>query len=228
MVNIMTLEDPVEYQITGINQVQINTQAGLTFANGLRAFLRQDPNIILVGEIRDHETTQLAIQAALTGHLVFSTLHTNDSATAIPRLIDLGAESFLIASVLTAVIAQRICRRVCPNCKVFYDPPAQVQENVKTVLGNLLPKGYETKPIKLARGEGCNECNQTGYIGRIAIFEVLKVTGSINRLVLQQSGAHEIEDLAKKEGLVMMKQDGYLKALDGLTTVEEVLRVAET
>ncbi len=227
MVNIMTLEDPVEYQITGINQVQINPQAGLTFANGLRAFLRQDPNIILVGEIRDHETTQLAIQAALTGHLVFSTLHTNDSATAIPRLIDLGAESFLIASVLTAVIAQRICRRVCPNCKVFYDPPAQVQENVKTVLGNLLPKGYENKPIKLARGEGCNECNQTGYIGRIAIFEVLKVTGSINRLVLQQSGAHEIEDAARKEGLVMMKQDGYLKALDGLTTVEEVLRVAE-
>lgn len=228
MVNIMTLEDPVEYQITGINQVQINPQAGLTFANGLRAFLRQDPNIILVGEIRDKETTQLAIQAALTGHLVFSTLHTNDSATAIPRLIDLGAESFLIASVLTAAIAQRICRKICPNCKTFYEPPKQVQENIKAVLGTLLPKTYDNKPIKLAKGEGCSECNQTGYIGRIAIFEVLKVSGPINRLVLQSAGAHEIEDMARKEGLIMMKQDGYLKALDGITTIEEVLRVAET
>ncbi|MFZ6034863.1 MAG: GspE/PulE family protein [Patescibacteria group bacterium] len=228
MVNIMTLEDPVEYQITGINQVQINPQAGLTFATGLRSFLRQDPNIILVGEIRDSETTQLAIQAALTGHLVFSTLHTNDAATAIPRLIDLGAESFLIASVLTAVIAQRICRKICPNCKTYYEPPPQVQENIKAVLGPLLPKTYQTKPIKLAKGEGCNECNQTGYIGRIAIFEVLKVTNAINRLVLQQSGAHEIEDAGKKEGLIMMKQDGYLKVLDGITTIEEVLRVAET
>ena len=227
MVNILTLEDPVEYEIPGINQVQINPQAGLTFATGLRSFLRQDPNIILVGEIRDHETTQLAIQAALTGHLVFSTLHTNDSSTAIPRLIDLGAETFLIASVLNAIIAQRICRRVCPNCKTFYEPIPEVVENIKSVLGPLLPQKYESNPIKLAKGEGCSECNQTGYIGRIAIFEVLKVTGTINRLILSSTSAKDIETTAKKEGLIMIKQDGYLKALEGITTIEEVLRVAE-
>ena len=227
-VNIMTLEDPVEYQIPGINQVQINPQAGLTFATGLRSFLRQDPNIILVGEIRDKETTQLAIQAALTGHLVFSTLHTNDSSTAIPRLIDLGAEPFLIASVLAAVIAQRICRRVCPSCRTFYEPVSQVKENIKLVLGPLYPKNYETQPLKLVKGEGCSECNQTGYLGRVAIFEVLRVTPSINRMVLQQESGKNIEEQAKKEGLIMMKQDGYLKTLEGITTIEEVLRVAET
>lgn len=227
-VNIMTLEDPVEYQIPGINQVQINPQAGLTFANGLRSFLRQDPNIILVGEIRDKETTQLAIQAALTGHLVFSTLHTNDSATAIPRLIDLGAEPFLIASVLSAVIAQRICRKICSNCRIFYEPVAEVKENIKSILGPLFPKTYDSKPLKLAKGEGCHECNQSGYLGRIAIFEVLRVTTTINKMVLQQESAKEIEESAKKEGLIIMKQDGYLKALEGITTIEEVLRVAET
>jgi len=227
-VNISTLEDPVEYQMSGINQVQINPQAGLTFANGLRAFLRQDPNIILVGEIRDKETTQLAIQAALTGHLVFSTLHTNDSATAIPRLIDLGAEPFLIASVLTASMAQRICRKICQYCKTEYEAPAQIQASIKEVLGTFLPKSYVSeKPLHLFKGEGCNECNNTGYLGRIAIFEVLKITSPINRMILQQAGAKDIETQAKKEGLMMMKQDGYLKALDGITTIEEVLRVAE-
>lgn len=227
-VNISTLEDPVEYQIAGINQVQINPQAGLTFANGLRAFLRQDPNIILVGEIRDKETTQLAIQAALTGHLVFSTLHTNDSATAIPRLIDLGAEPFLIASVLNAVMAQRICRRVCEYCKTEYEAPPQIQNNIKEVLGPLLPQPFVAgKAIHLFKGTGCNECNNTGYLGRIAIFEVLKITSAINRMILQQAGAKDIEGQAKKDGLIMMKQDGYLKALDGITTIEEVLRVAE-
>ncbi len=227
-VNILTLEDPVEYQITGINQVQINPQAGLTFATGLRAFLRQDPNIILVGEIRDKETTQLAIQAALTGHLVFSTLHTNDSSTAIPRLIDLGAEPFLIASVLAEVIAQRICRRVCSSCKISYEPVAQVKENIKAVLGPLLPKNFQKDPIILYKGQGCQECNNSGYLGRIAIFEVLKITPSINRMVLQQETGKIIEEQGKKEGLIIMKQDGYLKALEGITTIEEVLRVAET
>jgi len=226
-VNIMTLEDPVEYQIPGINQVQINPQAGLTFASGLRSFLRQDPNIILVGEIRDKETTQLAIQAALTGHLVFSTLHTNDSSTAIPRLIDLGAEPFLIASVLTAVVAQRITRRICPHCKTSYQPVKQVEENIKSVLGNLYPKKFQSQPLLLYKGSGCNECNQTGYLGRIAIFEVLRVSPTINRMILQQESAKNIEEQAKKEGLITMKQDGYLKALEGITTIEEVLRVAE-
>lgn len=228
-VNIVTLEDPVEYQIPGINQVQINPQAGLTFATGLRSFLRQDPNIILVGEIRDKETTQLAIQAALTGHLVFSTLHTNDSATAIPRLIDLGAEPFLIASVLNAVMAQRIVRKICTYCKINFDAEPQVMQNIKDVLGPLLPKSMsDSGTIKLVKGQGCSECNNTGYLGRIAIFEVLKITPTIDRMILQQSSAKDIENQGKKEGIILMKQDGYLKVLDGITTIEEVLRVAET
>lgn len=227
-VNIVTLEDPVEYQIEGINQVQINPQAGLTFATGLRSFLRQDPNIILVGEVRDKETTQLAIQAALTGHLVFSTLHTNDSSTAIPRLIDLGGEPFLIASVLNALVAQRIVRKVCPSCRDFYEPPTEVKQTITTVLGDLLPKVYrDGQPMKLAKGHGCVECGESGYLGRIAIFEVLKITPTINKMILQEQNAKDIETEAKREGLIIMKQDGYLKALDGLTTIEEVLRVAE-
>jgi len=227
-VNISTLEDPVEYRMPGINQVQVNAAAGLTFATGLRSFLRQDPNIILVGEIRDRETTSLAIQAALTGHLVFSTLHTNDSATAIPRLIDLGAEKFLIASVLNAVVAQRICRRICPSCKTYYEPEATVFENIKAILGHLLPKSFLENKLKLAKGEGCAQCDSTGYLGRVAIFEVLRITPNIDKMILHEVSAKEIEDEAKKEGLIMMKQDGYLKVLDGTTTIEEVLRVAET
>ena len=227
-VNIVTLEDPVEYQIQGINQVQVNPQAGLTFANGLRSFLRQDPNIILVGEIRDSETTQLAIQAALTGHLVFSTLHTNDAATAIPRLIDLGAEPFLISSVLNASLAQRITRRICDDCREWYVPSPEIQENIKTVLGTVLPGKYlKGEPLKIARGKGCQHCNGTGYYGRIAIFEVLKITSAINKLILKEASAKEIEEQAKQEDLITMKQDGYLKVLDGMTTIEEILRVAE-
>lgn len=227
-VNIVTLEDPVEYQIEGINQVQINPMAGLTFAAGLRSFLRQDPNIILVGEIRDQETTQLAIQAALTGHLVFSTLHTNDAATAIPRLIDLGGEPFLISSVLNASIAQRIARRICETCKEWYEPSPQIKDNIVTILGPLLPSKYaKGEPLKLARGKGCNECNFSGYLGRIAVFEVLKITPAVNKMILREASAKEIEEQARKESLIIMKQDGYLKALDGITTIEEVLRVAE-
>lgn len=227
-VNIVTLEDPVEYQIAGINQVQINAQAGLTFATGLRAFLRQDPNIILVGEVRDKETTQLAIQAALTGHLVFSTLHTNNAATAIPRLIDLGAESFLIASVLTAILAQRISRKICPYCKVSYEAPPEIAANIKSILGPLFPKKFESSPVLLSKGKGCEECGKTGYLGRIAIFEILKVTTAINQHILHQDSAEAIEKTAKSEGFVKMIEDGYLKVLDGVTTIEEVLRVAET
>lgn len=225
-VNIVTLEDPVEYQIAGINQVQINPQAGLTFATGLRSFLRQDPNIILVGEIRDKETTQLAIQAALTGHLVFSTLHTNDSATSIPRLIDLGGEPFLIASVLNASVAQRIVRKICPYCKILYEPTSAVIQNLTDILGPLFVKSND-KPFQLAKGQGCVECDGSGYLGRIAIFEVLKITPTINKMILQQESAKAIETQAKKEGIIVMKQDGYLKAIEGITTIEEVLRVAE-
>lgn len=226
-VNIVTLEDPVEYQITGINQVQINPQAGLTFANGLRAFLRQDPNIILVGEIRDKETTQLAIQAALTGHLVFSTLHTNDAPTTVPRLIDLGAEPFLISSVLNAIVAQRICRRICHYCKKEFVAELDVLTKIKNVLSDLFPKKIDNNnQIKLYKGIGCHQCNNTGYYDRVAIFEVLKISPIISKLIMSQADAKEILNQAKKEGFITMMQDGYLKSVEGITTIEEVMRVA--
>lgn len=225
-VNIVTLEDPVEYEISGLSQVQINPLAGLTFASGLRSFLRQDPNIILVGEIRDNETTQLAIQAALTGHLVFSTLHTNDAPTALPRLLDLGAEPFLIASVLNAVVGQRIVRKICTYCKEFYIPPAEVVNDIKRVLGSLYTH-TNGEQVKLYRGKGCNECNNTGYLGRIGIFEVLPVTDKIARLVLERASAAEIVKQAIEDSMITMKQDGFFKVLEGITTIEEVLRVAQ-
>jgi type IV pilus assembly protein PilB len=223
-VNIITLEDPVEYQIAGVNQVQINPAAGLTFASGMRSFLRQDPNIIMVGEIRDSETAELAVQAALTGHLVFSTLHTNDAAGAIPRLLDLGAEPFLLASAMTCIVAQRVLRRICPSCKEEYAPPAEVAEDIKKVLGGL----YQGKEkMKLYRGKKCPECNNSGYLGRVGIFEVLPVTEKIARLCLERAAAGAIEKQSLEEGMITMKQDGYLKVLEGITSIEEVLRVAQ-
>lgn len=223
-VNIITLEDPVEYEIPGINQVQINPQAGLTFASGLRSFLRQDPDIIMVGEIRDVETAELAIQAALTGHLVFSTLHTNSAAGALPRLLDMEAEPYLLASSIVCVVGQRVVRRVCPNCKEEYQPPAEVVEDIEKVLGPLYPK---KKKLILHRGKGCDNCNDTGYLGRIGIFEVLPVSEKIGRLILERTPASEIEKQAREEGMVTMTQDGYLKAIEGITTIEEVLRVSQ-
>lgn len=223
-VNIMSLEDPVEYQIAGVNQVQINPGVGLTFASGLRAFLRQDPNIILVGEIRDSETTDLALQAALTGHLVFSTLHTSSSSGAIPRLLDLGAESFLLASTMTAVVGQRIARKVCPYCKETYIPTPEVVTEIKNLLGSLFPKQQE---IKLTKGKGCPQCGNSGYLGRVGIYEVLPVSGKIAHLILERSDAATIEKQAVAEGMITMKQDGFLKMLAGITTLEEVLRTAQ-
>lgn len=229
-VNISTLEDPVEYQIAGVNQVQVNPQAGLTFANGLRSFLRQDPNIILVGEVRDKETSELAVQAALTGHLVFSTLHTNNAAGAIPRLIDLGAEPFLLASALTAVVGQRIARRVCPTCKEEYTPDAAVLEDLKKIVGSLWAAD---KPMVLYHGKAtvngvaCETCSGTGYFGRMGIYEVFPVTDAISKMMLSRSPMKDIENKAIDEGMITMKQDGYLKALEGVTTIEEVLRVAQ-
>lgn len=224
-VNIITLEDPVEYQIDGVNQVQVNPGAKLTFASGMRSFLRQDPNIIMVGEIRDSETTNLAIQASLTGHLVFSTLHTNNASQAIPRLLDLGAEPFLIASSVTCLVAQRICRKICPQCQEEYVPSADLTADLEKVLGKLMPK--EKSAIKLVRGKKCANCNNTGYFGRIGIFEVLPVTEKMARLVLERAPAGEIEKQAFEEGMITMKQDGYLKVLEKITTIEEVLRVAQ-
>lgn len=225
-VNIMTLEDPVEYQIAGVNQVQINPAVGLTFATGLRSFLRQDPNIILVGEIRDQETTDLAIQAALTGHLVFSTLHTSSASGALPRLIDLGAENFLLASTMNAVLAQRIVRKICPSCKEEFTPAPQILDEVRGALGNLFPR-VNGKPVKFFKGKGCGDCGNSGYIGRIGIFETLTISEKIAALVLESADSGTIEKQAVSEGMVTMKQDGYLKVLQGVTTVEEVLRVAQ-
>jgi len=223
-VNIMTLEDPVEYQISGINQVQINPQAGLTFASGLRSFLRQDPNIILVGEIRDTETVQLAVQAALTGHLVFSTIHTNTAAGSIPRALDMGAESFLLSSSVNCIVGQRIVRKLCQTCAVEYQAPNEVSLDIKQVLGSLLK---DENNVKLRRGKGCKQCDQSGYLGRIGIYEVLPVTDKISNMIVEQTTSQKIEEQAVSEGMITMKQDGYLKAIEGITSIEEVLRVAQ-
>lgn len=223
-VNIVTLEDPIEYKIAGVNQVQVNPAAGLTFASGLRSFLRQDPNIILVGEVRDRETADLAIQASLTGHLVFSTLHTNDAAGALPRLLDMGAEPYLLASSMTAIVAQRVLRKIHDKCKVSYDPDPKIMEDIKGILGNLMPA---STPPKLYKGQGDADCGNSGYLGRIGIFEVLPVTEKIGRLILERGAASDIEKQAKEEGMITLKQDGYLKVLEGITTIEEVLRVGQ-
>jgi type II secretory ATPase GspE/PulE/Tfp pilus assembly ATPase PilB-like protein len=222
-INIASLEDPVEYEIPGVNQVQINPAVGLTFASGLRSFLRQDPNIILVGEIRDKETTDLAIQAALTGHLVFSTLHTSSAAGALPRLLDLGAEGFLLASTVNAIIGQRIVRKICSHCKESYPIPPQLLAEIKLILGPLFP----SNEAKLYRGKGCIECASLGYMGRVGIYEVLPATEKISRLITERASEQALEKQAVSEGMITMKQDGYLKVLQGETTFEEVLRVAQ-
>lgn len=224
-VNIMSLEDPVEYQISGVNQVQINPAVGLTFASGLRAFLRQDPNIILVGEIRDKETTDLALQAALTGHLVFSTLHTQTASGALPRLIDLGAESFLLASTITAIVGQRIVRRIDPNCKESYVPAPQILDSIKQALGPLYT--LKDQDVRFYRGKGCNECDGSGYKGRMGIYEVLPVSEKIGQLIMSHPDSTSIEKTAVAEGMISMMQDGYLKVLSGVSTIEEILRVAK-
>ncbi len=232
-VNIITLEDPIEYQMPGINQVQINPQVGLTFASGLRSLLRQDPNIIMVGEIRDTETASLAVQASLTGHLVFSTLHTNSAAGALPRLLDMEVEPFLLASSLTMVMAQRVLRRINQDYKEEFTPEPSVVADVKAVLGPLykqwcVQNNKDPEKMVLYRPSQNRPENQPEYLGRIAIFEVLPVTEEISRMILERKSAKEIEDASiQKNGMLLMKQDGYIKALEGITTVEEVLRVAE-
>ena len=223
-VNIMTLEDPVEYQIGGITQTQVNVQAGLSFASGLRSFLRQDPDVIMVGEIRDTETAELAIQASLTGHLVFSTLHTNSAAGALPRLQDMEMEPFLMASSMTCIVGQRVTRKICEHCKESYTPLQEVVEDIRQVLGPLLTK----TSFELYRGKKCQECNGTGYSGRVGIFEVLPITEKIGKLILEQAPSSQINEQAIANGMIEMKQDGYMKVVEGITTLEEVLRVAET
>ncbi|MBP7875451.1 Flp pilus assembly complex ATPase component TadA [Candidatus Woesebacteria bacterium] len=231
-VNIVTLEDPVEYQIGGINQVQINPQAGLTFASGLRSFLRQDPNIIMVGEIRDSETAELAIQASLTGHLVFATLHTSSAAGALPRLMDMGAEPFLLASSMTMVIGQRVMRVINAAYKEEYTPEQAVSDDIKAVLGPRYDawckqKGKDPNKMTLMRPSSNRPQIEPEFKGRIAVFEVMKISEEIAKLILERKPATEMEKSAQRDGMLLMKQDGYIKALEGLTTIEEVLRVAQ-
>lgn len=245
-VNIVSIEDPVEIKLQGVNQVQVNVEAGLTFASALRSFLRQDPDIISVGEIRDVETAQLAAQASLTGHLVISTLHTNSAAGALPRLLDMGVEPYIIASAVNICAAQRLCRRICKHCIEAYTPSEAEYMEIKRVLGQsrdfnerkfidfqqkyILKNTQPTPDAKLMlfRGKGCERCNWTGYSGRIGIFEVLKVTEKIGALVMQHASADAIERVAVEEGMVKMIEDGYFKCLEGITTIEEVQRVSHT
>ncbi|PIS12392.1 hypothetical protein COT70_01155 [candidate division WWE3 bacterium CG09_land_8_20_14_0_10_47_33] len=233
-VNIITIEDPVEVRIPGVNQTQINPAAGLTFATGLRSMLRQDPDIIMVGETRDNETAALSVHAALTGHLVFSTLHTNSAAGALPRLIDMKVEPFLLTSTVVAVEAQRLVRKLCPECKSDYEATAEGEQKLKEVLGSLYeqaPKTVKNGKLKLfqgrSKGKACEKCGGSGYSGRTGIFEVLLMSDTIARLVLEQRPTQEIEQQAIKEGMIALVQDGFMKVLDGTTTIEEVLRVAE-
>ena len=218
-VKICTVEDPVEYGIGRVNQTQINLQAGLTFAAGLRSLLRHDPDIIMVGEIRDKETAEMAIHSSLTGHLVLSTLHTNDAAGTIPRFLDMGAEGFLVASTLNLVIAQRLVRKICTSCIETYVPSAETITYLKRFLGEgeLSHQFY--------RGKGCPECNRKGYKGRIGIYEILEINDSIRALILKRVAAEEIADAGVKNGMTRLLRDGIDKASGGLTTIEEVLRV---
>jgi len=219
-VNVITLEDPVEYEIPGINQCQVKPKIGFSFAEGLRSVLRQDPNIIMVGEIRDAETAGMATHAALTGHLVLTTLHTNDAAGALPRLINMGIEPFLITSSINVIIGQRLVRKICPKCK----KEAKLPEALLSQISKELSKFNLPKPYKFYEGLGCDECNQ-GYSGRIGIFEVLAMSDKIEEVAIKRRPASEILEAAIDEGMVTMKQDGLIKATKGVTTVSEVLRV---
>ncbi|MEW6278676.1 MAG: type IV-A pilus assembly ATPase PilB [Candidatus Eremiobacterota bacterium] len=216
--NLLTIEDPVEYQIPGINQVQANEKAGLTFAFALRAFLRQDPDIIMVGEIRDGETAKIAVEAALTGHLVLSTLHTNDASGAISRLVEMGVEPFLVASALIGVLAQRLARMICPNCKESFVPPAEATRKFGLTM-------FSDSDISFYRGRGCDHCKMTGYRGRTGIHEVLMITDRVRGLILQRASTAEIRQAAIEGGMKTMQDDGLRKVLDGVTSVEECLRV---
>ncbi|CAM4422850.1 GspE/PulE family protein [Paenibacillus tarimensis] len=214
-VNIMTLEDPVEYQLEGINQVHVNPGIGLTFAAGLRSILRQDPNIVMVGEIRDTETAEMAIRASLTGHLVLSTLHTNDSISTVTRFRDMGVETYLIASSLVGVVAQRLVRRICPDCKTAYEPSEQEAIYMKS-------RGITAD--KLYKGTGCGNCNKTGYRGRLAVHEVLVVDDRLRQLIAQGATIQELREEAKAAGMVQLMDDGLEKVKLGATTLQEVLR----
>jgi len=215
-IKVLTVEDPVEYHLAGINQVNVNLKAGLTFAKGMRAFLRHDPDVIMVGEIRDLETAETAVQASLTGHLVFSTLHTNDAPTAVTRLLDMGVEPFLVASSVEAVLAQRLIRTLCPHCKEPYEPdPIDC------------PPDFDPRGATIYRPVGCRECRMTGFAGRKGIFELMVMDDEIRELVLQRVSAGKIRNLAIQHGMVMLREDGWSKVRRGLTTIQEVMRATK-
>lgn len=238
-VNISTIEDPVEYRIVGANQMQVNPKIGLTFAMGLRALLRQDPNVIMIGEIRDKETAEEAVHAAMTGHVVFSTLHTNTASGALPRLIDIGVESYLIASTVNAVLAQRLVRVICKDCKTQVElDKATVQSLSKLFhLEKLLPvleresvaptKAKDFSDLVFYKGKGCEKCNNSGYKGRIGIHEILEVTPKVGEMIMQRKSAQDIQEQAESEGMVLLWEDGFIKAVKGITTVDEILRVSK-
>jgi type II secretory ATPase GspE/PulE/Tfp pilus assembly ATPase PilB-like protein len=218
-VNIVTVEDPVEYQMLGVNQVQVKPEIGLTFADGLRSILRQDPDIVMVGEIRDSETADIAVKAALTGHLVLSTLHTNDAPGAVARLVDMGIEPFLVSSSLLLVCAQRLMRKICPHCKETIKVPADV-------IHRLGLKANDIESQEFYRGRGCSRCKDTGFLGRLAILEILPVTDALREQILHDTSAKVIRDLALREGMKTLQRAGLLKAKAGLTSLDEVLRVS--
>jgi type IV pilus assembly protein PilB len=223
-VNISTIEDPVEYDIEGVNQIQVNVKTNLTFANGLRSILRQDPDIIMVGEIRDQETADIAINAAMTGHLVLSTLHANDSATVMPRFLEMGIEPFLVASTINLVIAQRLVRKICRQCIVSKNMNlAELKEQFSAELINKY-FGTKEKSIRIYHGEGCSVCNHTGFIGRVGIYEVMSVSVGIRQLIMKRANADEIRLAAIKEGMTTMIEDGISKVMSGITTIDEILR----
>ena len=218
-VNVITVEDPVEYRLPGINQVQTNTKAGLTFASALRSILRSDPDIVLIGEIRDHETAQIAVEAALTGHLVLSTLHTNDAPSAVTRLVEMGIEPFLVGSALDVVLAQRLCRSLCARCKQEYTPEPEELTRVGYPWTDGDPLPTLCKPV------GCSACSQTGYRGRLALHEVMSVTEEISRLTVARASTDDITRAAQDQGMSELKHDGWRKVALGRTSIEEVLRV---
>lgn len=230
-VNIVTLEDPVEYLIEGINQSQIRPEIGYTFANGLRSILRQDPDILMVGEIRDSETASLAIHAALTGHIVLSTVHTANAVGVIPRMIDMGVPPFLLPPTISLIIAQRLVRKLCPYCKKKVKAPKEVREMIQKEVAKMPPSVRKTvklqNPLFLYEPVGCKRCNNTGYSDRIGIFEILEMTPSLRELIIKRPSESEIQKEAKKQGMITMKQDGILKVLQGITSIKEVIRVAE-
>jgi type IV pilus assembly protein PilB len=218
-INVITVEDPVEYRMAGINQVQVNPKAGLTFASALRSILRSDPDVVLLGEIRDHETAQIAIEASLTGHLVLSTLHTNDAPSAVTRLTEMGIEPFLVGSALDCVVAQRLARRLCSRCKVEYQPEAKDLVNLRVGYDPATPVPTLFQPV------GCTHCSNTGYRGRIAIHELMIVSEEIERLAVARASAADIARAAREQGMLTLREDGWSKAKLGYTSIEEILRV---